>query len=346
MFVFSQLAAIAIRFASLVACLGDLLCLTRAFSLTILFMTCLGVSFSYAQEEDYEFVSEENIEEEAVEEGTEFVGETIQEEALGDGDYTEGFSEADMLREYGIQEADIAQQVTEGVRIEDIVESESEYQYSSHGRGDPFVPPLTIEIKDEVAEDTGELLIETELQSVLQQFPLDSLKVVGIWRTGNKSKALVTTPKDEGVVVETGDFMGYRGGTVLSITEDHLKVREFELLEDGTRLFKDSKIFLQGHKPVEKGKIVYKAGLEPEVIVPETENDVKEEAPAENAGKNAKGVADAAKKIIGEAVNPDIGKALDVNEQKVSGNAGTENEAEKPVNAEVPQNETMVEGEK
>lgn len=194
-----------------------------------------------------------------------FVGSET-EDFISQDDPTK-LTDEEMIKDYDIKPSDIANDVTSGVRIEDIIEPSSEYHFSSFGRSDPFVPPLTVE-NDIIA---GEQLIESELKSALQKYPLLTLKVVGIWQVGTKRKSLVTTPKSEGVVVEPGDFMGYRGGTVIDIKSNYLVVREFELLGDGTRKFEDVKVYLQGKKPRAAGKIVYRPGEKPEVVEPEND---------------------------------------------------------------------------
>jgi Tfp pilus assembly protein PilP len=188
------------------------------------------------------------------------VGEDISAEIVEEA---EEISDEEMIADYA--EGDIADNVTEGIRIEDIVQPQNEFHFSSFGKADPFVPPVTL---DDITKQ-GEDIIEVELKSVLQKHPLLALKVAGVWQVGTIRKALVTTPTNEGVVVEEGDPMGLRGGKVISVQDDHVVVREFDLVADGTRQFEDIKVYLFGRKPKNNGKIVFKPGAEPQFIPPQ-----------------------------------------------------------------------------
>lgn len=195
-------------------------------------------------------------------EGESELGEFAEEMEISDA---QKVTDEEMIADYGNLDGDIAKDVTEGVRIEDIIQPYSEYHFSSFGKPDPFVPPITIEELNKKGED----VVEVELKSVLQKHPLLALKVAGVWQVGTIRKALVTTPQNEGVVVQEGDPMGLRGGKVIGINDDFVTVREFDLVADGTRQFEDIKVFLTGKKPKEGGKIVFKAGAEPVIVEPE-----------------------------------------------------------------------------
>ncbi|MBP6217420.1 MAG: pilus assembly protein PilP [Oligoflexales bacterium] len=98
---------------------------------------------------------------------------------------------------------------------------------------------------------------EISIVSLLQKYSLEKLNVVGVWRLENgKSKALIMTPKDEGVVVTTGDSLGRRGGKIVKIDDDKVIVREFSLASDGTRQFEDQQIWLGAQKPEEQEKSI------------------------------------------------------------------------------------------
>ncbi len=102
--------------------------------------------------------------------------------------------------------------------------------------------------------------------------------------SGTIRKALVTTPTNEGVVVEEGDPMGLRGGKVISVQDDHVVVREFDLVADGTRQFEDIKVYLFGRKPKNNGKIVFKPGAEPQFIPPQGGEGLLEVVPVDDQG--------------------------------------------------------------
>jgi Tfp pilus assembly protein PilP len=149
----------------------------------------------------------------------------------------------------------IALDITNGVRVNDIVLPSSEYHFASFGRPDPFVPQMKINrsSRDYVKESRSGY-DEVQITSVLQKFPLSDLVVVGIWSPQNRSrKALISCPTGQGVVVQIGDPMGIKAGKVISINNDYLMVREFEISYDGTRQFEDKKVWLKGRQPESLG---------------------------------------------------------------------------------------------
>jgi Tfp pilus assembly protein PilP len=149
----------------------------------------------------------------------------------------------------------IALDITNGVRVNDIVLPSSEYHFASFGRPDPFVPQMKINrsSRDSVKEGRPGY-DEVQITSVLQKFPLSELVVVGIWSPQNRSrKALISCPTGQGVVVQIGDPMGIKAGKVISINNDYLMVREFEISYDGTRQFEDKKVWLKGRQPESLG---------------------------------------------------------------------------------------------
>lgn len=128
-----------------------------------------------------------------------------------------------------------AEDVTRGVRIEDIVEPPSEYHFAAFGKPDPFIPPMLKPVT-EVASS-----IEIPIVSPLQHYHTYQLKVVGIWQLGNgQKKSLILTPKGEGIIAKVEDPIGRRGGKITDISDAGVKVREFSLAADGTRQFDDS----------------------------------------------------------------------------------------------------------
>ena len=115
-----------------------------------------------------------------------------------------------------------------------------EYFYASFSSADPFVPPPISEL---LAKE------EIPITSILQLYPAAILKVVGIWELATQDrKALIMTPKNQGVTVREGDQIGRKGGVVKEIERDHIVVRTFELSPDGTRRYEDKTLWL-GTKP-------------------------------------------------------------------------------------------------
>lgn len=144
---------------------------------------------------------------------------------------------------------DVAKDVTSGIRVEDIVEPPVDYRYAAFGRTDPFVPPELSETKG--GND------EVPVVSPLQEYPLNQLQLIGIWRMDSgEHKGLVMTPTGEGVVVKNGDPIGLKRGRIVEIQETLLKVREYVLAPDGTRQFEDLSLRLSnGDTPPKDNKM-------------------------------------------------------------------------------------------
>jgi Tfp pilus assembly protein PilP len=137
-----------------------------------------------------------------------------------------------------------AQDVTMGVRVEDIVEPPTDYQFAAFGKGDPFVPPLYL--KEDIVSAVDP--IEIPIISPLQRHPIASLVVAGIWENaGSERKALILIPDAAGpvgIVSRKDDPIGINGGRILSIQKESVTVREFRLAPDGTRQYDDKQLVL------------------------------------------------------------------------------------------------------
>ncbi|MEI8025098.1 MAG: pilus assembly protein PilP [Pseudomonadota bacterium] len=147
----------------------------------------------------------------------------------------------------------IALDVTNGIRIKDIVQPSAEYHFASFGRPDPFVPQIRLNRKDSKnLKESDPGYEEIQVTSILQKYSITDLVVVGIWSPKNAAKkALVSTPSGEGVVVQMGDSIGMKAGKVIAISDTFVSVREFEISFDGTRQFQDQKLWITGKKPKE-----------------------------------------------------------------------------------------------
>jgi Tfp pilus assembly protein PilP len=146
----------------------------------------------------------------------------------------------------------VANEVTSGIRVEDIVEPPSQYRYAAFGKPDPFIPPMLTGYRSSS--------LEIPIVSILQRYSTESLRVVGMWELASgERKVLIMTPKDEGIVSKIGDVVGTRGGKIIQIEEKSLKIREFTLAPDGTRQFEDSELFLGSERPDEDGSILMQA---------------------------------------------------------------------------------------
>ena len=145
---------------------------------------------------------------------------------------------------------DPSKSVSKGVRVEDIIEPTSDYQYSASRRKNPFLPDVVlghdVKRKKELSPNDVEIPIISPLQSV----PVASLAVIGVWEGDDHIlKAMIETPTNQGIEAKLGDPAGNSGGRIMSITPDSVIVREFFLRPDGTREYSDKPIKMGGDTP-------------------------------------------------------------------------------------------------
>ncbi|NRA64648.1 MAG: pilus assembly protein PilP [Pseudobacteriovorax sp.] len=156
--------------------------------------------------------------------------------------------------------------VGNGLNIEEIVEPTTEYRYSSFGNDDPFLAPPAKSIDQEIKEQTeAEKVFGSEIPMVspLQAYPLEQLSVKGVWKLPDgESRAVIMTPKKEGVVVKKGDPIAV--GKILDIQRRRLLVRQYRLREDGTRVFTDIEVNIGDIKKDEIGTIRLRPGANPQ----------------------------------------------------------------------------------
>lgn len=158
----------------------------------------------------------------------------------------------------------VAQEVTKGVRVEDIVEPPTDYRYAAFGKADPFVPPVVTR-DGRVSTTPGVDPLEIPIVSPLQRFNLADLAVVGVWQlaTGER-KAMIMARSDggaaQGIIVKNGDPVGNRGGKILGISDSYVTVREFTLAPDGTRQYEDQQLFMSGAGEDPTGRIRFTPG--------------------------------------------------------------------------------------
>jgi len=106
------------------------------------------------------------------------------------------------------------------------------YQGSEEGKRDPFEPFYRQREaqKEEVADSGLTPEMEQEIKSrnreELEQFELDSLKMVGTMDDNNEEWGIILDP--DGVVhrVSVGNYMGRNIGKITNIFEDHIELRE------------------------------------------------------------------------------------------------------------------------
>jgi Tfp pilus assembly protein PilP len=178
-----------------------------------------------------------------------------------------------------LSEEDPAHAVTQGVRVEDIVEPSADYQYVSGRRRNPFIPEV-VRSRSSVQKELSPNDVEIPIINPLQSFELSKLAVIGVWEGGDHVwKALIQTPTNQGIETKLGDPAGNSGGRIMSITPDAVVVREFKLRSDGTREYRDVPLYMGSDKPKEDdslvgGRLILKPGATaPEIEKPEVSSD-------------------------------------------------------------------------
>jgi hypothetical protein len=138
--------------------------------------------------------------------------------------------------------------ITNQIQMETVMEETFDYAYASFGRPDPFIPNT---------HPSHLPRISVLITSILQRYPLDRIRVVGIWKLQNgDKKSLMMTEKSEGVVVSMGDPVGMKGGKIKSIESDHVVVQEVSLDSEGTPHFLERTIWLGSHEEKKAEKTI------------------------------------------------------------------------------------------
>jgi Tfp pilus assembly protein PilP len=178
-----------------------------------------------------------------------------------------------------LSEEDPAHAVTQGVRVEDIVEPSADYQYVSGRRRNPLIPEV-VRARSVVQKELSPNDVEIPIINPLQSFELSKLAVIGVWEGDDHVwKALIQTPTNQGIETKLGDPAGNSGGRIMSITPDAVVVREFKLRADGTREYRDVPLYMGSDKPRDDdnligGRLILKPGATaPEIEKPESASD-------------------------------------------------------------------------
>ncbi len=106
-----------------------------------------------------------------------------------------------------------------------------DYHYDSFQLADPFVRDGNYQRSPGGAGNEA---------NSLKGFPLADYSLVGTWTAKDGlRKALILTPSEEGVIVKVGDSIGDRQGTVITIKDDSLMVRQNITTSAGVGIFED-----------------------------------------------------------------------------------------------------------
>jgi Tfp pilus assembly protein PilP len=100
-----------------------------------------------------------------------------------------------------------------------------EKYYIRKGRIDPFEPFLRAPEPEVPAEAQAELTRRVP-RTPLEKIDLAQLKLTGVLRAENKTRALVQEVSGKGYIVDEGTYIGNKGGQVSKILKDRITVSE------------------------------------------------------------------------------------------------------------------------
>lgn len=103
------------------------------------------------------------------------------------------------------------------------------FAYQEGGRRDPFLP--TIPERDRSSAGNGLRPDENRNKEPLEEFPIDSLRMVGVVNYNGRQYAMVKAP--DGVIhrVSVGDHLGQNYGKITKISETEIDL--VEIIADG-----------------------------------------------------------------------------------------------------------------
>jgi len=102
------------------------------------------------------------------------------------------------------------------------------FAYNAFDLPDPFKPR-----KIEPAKSGGKLAPDlTRRKEPLEDFPLESLNMVGTLANGKLTYGLVLTPSKDVYQVSAGNYLGQNFGVILSVNESEIRMKE--LVQDGS----------------------------------------------------------------------------------------------------------------
>lgn len=102
------------------------------------------------------------------------------------------------------------------------------FEYAAQALRDPFSTAFS---EQEDGGGSGPRPDSNRRKQTLEQFPLDSLNMVGTLGTGRGSVALVMAPDKVTYRVQPGVYLGQNDGRVTAVSED--KIELVELVPDG-----------------------------------------------------------------------------------------------------------------
>ncbi len=115
------------------------------------------------------------------------------------------------------------------------------YAYSAQGFSDPFnvenlKPKRVVSARSDGGPDTN------RRREPLENYPLDSLKMVGTLFRADEQRAIIQTPEGAVQTVVAGNYLGQNYGKIISIDENEIVVEEQVLNSAGTWVGRDASI--------------------------------------------------------------------------------------------------------
>lgn len=105
------------------------------------------------------------------------------------------------------------------------------FTYNAGDRRDPFETSLITREQRNASEGSGIRPDTNRNKEPLEEFPMDSLRMVGTIKLANRTYALIKAPDNVIHRVSTGDHMGQNYGKVSQVTE--AEVEMMEIVPDG-----------------------------------------------------------------------------------------------------------------
>ncbi len=104
------------------------------------------------------------------------------------------------------------------------------FEYSAFGLRDPFSNDLQQAPSETVQENNmeGEGPDLNRRKEMLENYPLDSLAMVGTYAQGDDYWALIVDPEGTIYRVSVGDHMGQNYGEITAISEDEVRLLEWQ----------------------------------------------------------------------------------------------------------------------
>jgi type IV pilus assembly protein PilP len=107
------------------------------------------------------------------------------------------------------------------------IKTHESFVYTADTMTDPFAP---FNLKPQAASNNGPRPDRNRRREPLEEYPLDSLKMVGTLSRANQSWAVIMSPDGAVHRAKVGDHMGQNFGRVIKITEN--KVELVELIQN------------------------------------------------------------------------------------------------------------------